>query len=169
MFLGRTPNPAFEKKAGPVIRNRTSASAADIPAQKKRRKPKPVPQRSSLWRKRWLIVVIPITVFMGLIALAPRTPEKREISTEPKPIDLANSVAGPFAYQPDDEVYALEVVAMVLAEMTELGAFVGEGAALSARHQHPVLFRGTVAQEGTAEGHVWLHEPRVVVTNPVAE
>ena len=32
-----------------------------------------------------------------------------------------------------DEVYALEVVAMVLAEMTELGAFVGEGAALSAR------------------------------------
>ena len=30
-----------------------------------------------------------------------------------------------------DEVYALEVVAMVLAEMTELGAFVGEGAALS--------------------------------------
>ncbi len=69
----------------------------------------------------------------------------------------------------DDEIYALEVVAMVLAEMTELGAFVGEGAALSARHQHPVLFRGTVGQEGTAEGHVWLHEPRVVVTNPIAE
>ncbi|MGR3756775.1 MAG: phosphoenolpyruvate--protein phosphotransferase [Tranquillimonas sp.] len=69
----------------------------------------------------------------------------------------------------DDEVYALEVVAMVLAEMTELGAFVGEGAALSARHQHPVVFRGTVAQEGTAEGHVWLHDPRVVVTNPIAD
>ncbi|MGA0924803.1 MAG: GAF domain-containing protein, partial [Lutimaribacter sp.] len=34
-----------------------------------------------------------------------------------------------------DEIYALEVVAMVLAEMTELGAFVGEGAALKARHQ----------------------------------
>ncbi len=69
----------------------------------------------------------------------------------------------------EDEIYALEVVAMVLAEMTELGAFVGEGAALSARHQNPILFRGTVAQEGTAEGHVWLHEPRVVVTNPIAE
>ncbi|WP_370586668.1 hypothetical protein [Synechococcus sp. SYN20] len=91
-----------------MIRNRTSASAADIPAQKKRLKPKPVPQRSSLWRNRWLIVVIPITVFMGLIALAPRTPEKGEISTEPKPIDTANSVAGPFSYQPDDEVYALD-------------------------------------------------------------
>ncbi|MCT4578352.1 phosphoenolpyruvate--protein phosphotransferase [Donghicola sp.] len=68
-----------------------------------------------------------------------------------------------------DEVYALEVVAMVLAEMAELGAFVGDGAALKALHQQPVLFRGTVGQEGTAEGHIWLHEPRVVVTNPVAE
>ena len=68
-----------------------------------------------------------------------------------------------------DEVYALEVVAMVLAEMTELGAFVGEGAALSARHQQPVLFRGTCGQEGATEGQVWLHEPRVVVTNPIAD
>ncbi|MCB1334872.1 MAG: phosphoenolpyruvate--protein phosphotransferase [Roseivivax sp.] len=64
-----------------------------------------------------------------------------------------------------DEVYALEVVAMVLAEMAELGAFVGDGAALKARHTQPALFRGGSAQEGTAEGHVWLHEPRVVVTN----
>lgn len=69
----------------------------------------------------------------------------------------------------EDEVYALEVVAMVVAEMTELGAFVGEGAALSARHQQPVLFRGGVGQEGAAEGHVYLHEPRVVVTNPIAD
>ena len=68
-----------------------------------------------------------------------------------------------------DEVYALEVVAMVIAEMTELGAFVGEGAALSARHQQSVTIRGTTGQEGTAEGHVWLHEPRVVVTNPIAD
>jgi len=69
----------------------------------------------------------------------------------------------------DDEVYALEVVAMVLAEMTELGAFVGEGAALAAPHQQPAMFKGLVGQEGTAEGHVWLHEPRVVVTNPIAD
>ncbi len=68
-----------------------------------------------------------------------------------------------------DEIYALEVVAMVLAEMTELGAFVGEGAALRARHTQPVLIRGVTAQEGTAEGHIWLHEPRVVVTNLVAD
>ena len=69
----------------------------------------------------------------------------------------------------DDEVYALEVVAMVVAEMTELGAFVGEGAAMSARHKRPVSFRGACGQEGAAEGRVWLHEPRVVVTNPVAD
>jgi phosphotransferase system, enzyme I, PtsP len=68
-----------------------------------------------------------------------------------------------------DEVYALEVVAMVLAEMTELGAFVGEGAALRARHTEPVLLRGVTGQEGTAEGRVWLHEPRVVVTNLVGD
>jgi len=69
----------------------------------------------------------------------------------------------------DDELYGMDVVAMVLAEMTELGAFVGEGAALAALHQRPVTFRGGVGQEGTAEGQVWLHEPRVVVTNPIAE
>jgi phosphotransferase system enzyme I (PtsP) len=69
----------------------------------------------------------------------------------------------------EDEVYALEVVAMVLAEMAELGAFVGEGAALTARHTQPAMFRGTSGQEGTAEGHVWLHEPRVVITNPIAD
>lgn len=69
----------------------------------------------------------------------------------------------------DDEVYALEVVAMVLAEMTELGVFVGESAAMSARHKQAVTYKGTCAQEGTADGHVWLHEPRVVITNPVAD
>jgi phosphotransferase system enzyme I (PtsP) len=69
----------------------------------------------------------------------------------------------------DEEIYALEVVAMVLAEMTELGAFTGESAAMKARHIRPVMFKGTSAQEGAAQGHVWLHEPRVVVTNPIAE
>ncbi|QYZ71327.1 phosphoenolpyruvate--protein phosphotransferase [Neotabrizicola shimadae] len=69
----------------------------------------------------------------------------------------------------DDEIYALEVVAMVLAEMTELGAFSGDNGAVRHLHRQPVMFRGGTGQEGTAEGHVWLHEPRVVVTNPVAD
>ena len=68
-----------------------------------------------------------------------------------------------------DEVYGLEVVAMVLAEMAELGHFLGEGEALRPRHQNPALFRGLVGQEGAAEGQVWLHEPRVQIANPIAE
>ena len=63
----------------------------------------------------------------------------------------------------EDEMDALDVVAMVLAEMTELGAFSGEGAAMGALHKQPVMIRGNSGQEGAAEGQVWLHEPRVVV------
>ena len=59
-----------------------------------------------------------------------------------------------------DAVYALEVVAMVIAEMAELGAFVGEGEALRAPHKRPVLLRGVGAQDGVATGQVFLHEPR---------
>ena len=40
---------------------------------------------------------------------------------------------------------------------------------MGARHSQPSMLRGTVAQEGVAEGHIWLHEPRVVVTNPIAD
>lgn len=69
----------------------------------------------------------------------------------------------------EDETYALEIVAMVLAEMTELGAFVSEDAGIRAPHRQPVLFRGKRGQEGAAEGHVWLHEARVVVANPVGD
>ncbi len=69
----------------------------------------------------------------------------------------------------EDDVYAIEVVAMVLAEMAELGAFVGEGAAMAAPHKHPVMLRGNCGQDGAAEGNVLLHEPRVVVTNPFSD
>ncbi|MFN4098536.1 MAG: putative PEP-binding protein, partial [Pararhodobacter sp.] len=74
----------------------------------------------------------------------------------------------------DDEIYALDVTAMVLAEMTELGAFTSEDTPIARPHKNPVMIRGGSGQEGTAEGQVWLHEPRVVVTNlvnddPVAE
>ena len=91
-----------------MIRNRTSVSAADTSSQKRKRKRKPKPQRSRLWRKRWLIVVIPVTVFAGLIALAPGTPEKKQTSPELEPVETSNALAGPFSYQPDDEVYALD-------------------------------------------------------------
>ena len=69
----------------------------------------------------------------------------------------------------EDEIYALEIVAMVLAEMAELGAFTGEGEALRPRHRQQVLIRGITGQEGSCEGVVHLHDPRVVITNPVSE
>ncbi|MFS4580421.1 phosphoenolpyruvate--protein phosphotransferase [Phaeobacter sp. C3_T13_0] len=106
----------------------------------------------------------------------PETGEERYASFLGVPIQRLGEMLGVLVVQSkegrefsSDAVYALEVVAMVIAEMTELGAFVGEGAALSPLHQQPVLLRGTIAQEGAVEGHVWLHEPRVVVTNPIAD
>ena len=106
----------------------------------------------------------------------PETGEERFSSFCGVPIQRLGDVLGVLVVQSKaareytlDEVYALEIVAMVIAEMTELGAFVGEGAALSALHQKPVMLRGSVAQEGASEGVVYLHEPRVVVTNPISD
>jgi len=70
----------------------------------------------------------------------------------------------------DDEVYALEVVAMVIAEMAELGAFVGPGAMELARpRQLPFFARGLSGQEGVAEGRVLLHQPQMLVSNPISD
>ncbi len=107
----------------------------------------------------------------------PETGEERYSSFCGVPIQRLGDVLGVLVVQSraarqftQDEVYALEVVAMVLAEMTELGAFVnGESGALSPRHQQPVMFRGAIGQEGSAAGRVYLHEPRVVVTNPISD
>ena len=103
----------------------------------------------------------------------PGTGEDRFSSFLGVPIQRQNTGIGVLVVQSgdarefsDDEVHALEVVAMVLAEMAETGAFAAEG---GARGMHPVLIRGRVGQEGAARGHVWLHEPRVVVSNPIAD
>ena len=70
----------------------------------------------------------------------------------------------------DDEVYALEVVAMVLAEMAELGAFTGTGPTdIPAPHKLPFFVRGLVAQEGVSAGVVLTHDPQILVSNPVAD
>jgi phosphotransferase system enzyme I (PtsP) len=107
----------------------------------------------------------------------PETGEERYSSFCGVPIQRLGQVLGVLVVQSKaareftaDEVYALEVVAMVLAEMTELGAFAaGEGGALSPRHKRPVTIRGTSGQEGAVAGRVFLHEPRVVVTNPISD
>src|SRR6202041_2651609 len=70
----------------------------------------------------------------------------------------------------EEEVEALQTTAMVLAEMIasgELSALAPPGAEPAARRS--VHLKGSGLSEGTALGHVVLHEPRVVVTNFIAD
>lgn len=70
----------------------------------------------------------------------------------------------------EEEVEALQTTAMVLAEMIasgELSALARPGAEPAVR---PRLNRtGVALSEGIALGHVVLHEPRVVITNYIAD
>ena len=106
----------------------------------------------------------------------PETGEEMYSSFLGVPIQRLGEVLGVLVIQSkvqrkysEDDVYALEVVAMVIAEMKELGAFVGDGEAMTAPHQRPIMFTGASAQEGTARGNVLLHDPQIVITNPVAD
>ncbi len=70
----------------------------------------------------------------------------------------------------DEEVEALQTTAMVLAEMIasgELSALAPPGAEPAARRS--LHLKGKALSEGIALGHVVLHEPRVVVTNFIAD
>jgi phosphotransferase system, enzyme I, PtsP len=70
----------------------------------------------------------------------------------------------------EEEEEALQTTAMVVAEMVasgELAALARPGAEPAARHaqQHS----GAALSDGIALGHVVLHEPRVVITNVIAD
>jgi len=70
----------------------------------------------------------------------------------------------------EEEVEALQTTAMVLAEMIasgELSALALPGAEPAARRS--LHLKGLALSEGIALGHVVLHEPRVVVTNYIAD
>jgi phosphotransferase system enzyme I (PtsP) len=70
----------------------------------------------------------------------------------------------------EEEEEALQTTAMVLAEMIasgELAAIAKPGLEPAARH--PLHLDGTALNEGVALGHVVLHEPRVVITNFIAD
>src|ERR1700723_1410594 len=70
----------------------------------------------------------------------------------------------------EEEVEALQTTAMVLAEMIasgELSALAPPGAEPAARRS--VHLTGKALSEGIALGHVVLHEPRVVITNFIAD
>jgi len=70
----------------------------------------------------------------------------------------------------EEEVEALQTTAMVLAEMIasgELASLAQPGAEPAARHS--MHKTGAILSDGIALGHVVLHEPRVVITNYIAE
>jgi phosphotransferase system enzyme I (PtsP) len=70
----------------------------------------------------------------------------------------------------EEEEEALATTAMVLAEMIasgELSALAQPGAELPLRR--PLNLKGTKLNDGIALGHVVLHEPRVVITNFIAD
>lgn len=106
----------------------------------------------------------------------PETGEELYTSFLAVPIQRLGEVLGVLVVQnkesrifSEDEVYALEVVAMILAEMKELGAFVGAGEAMTAPHKRPHSFEATIAQEGAARGVALMHDPQIVVSNLVAD
>ena len=70
----------------------------------------------------------------------------------------------------EEEEEALQTTAMVLAEMIasgELSALAKPGAEPAARR--PLQLTGMALNDGIALGHVVLHEPRVVITNFIAD
>ena len=70
----------------------------------------------------------------------------------------------------EEEEEALQTTAMVLAEMIasgELSALAHPGAEPAARHTLHLV--GSSLSDGIALGHVVLHEPRVVITNVIAD
>ncbi|MBV9347206.1 MAG: phosphoenolpyruvate--protein phosphotransferase [Pseudolabrys sp.] len=70
----------------------------------------------------------------------------------------------------EEEQEALQTTAMVLAEMIasgELSALARPGAEPAVRHSQQL--NGAVLSDGIALGHVVLHEPRVVITEVIAD
>ena len=71
----------------------------------------------------------------------------------------------------EDDVYGLEIVAMVIAEMAELGAFTSSDGSDELRHdkKNPLSINGLVGKEGIVIGNTVLLEPQIKIKNPIAD
>ncbi len=70
----------------------------------------------------------------------------------------------------DEEIEALQTTAMLLAEMVasgELQTIAKPGADIAVRR--PIALKGSPIAEGIGLGHVVMHEPRIIVTQMIAE
>jgi len=70
----------------------------------------------------------------------------------------------------DEEVEALQTIAMVLAEIIGSGAIEGVSMAeADPRRAQPQAAKGVVLSEGVALGHIVFHEPQVMVTRLISD
>ena len=71
----------------------------------------------------------------------------------------------------DDDVYGLEIVAMVIAEMAELGAFTSSDGSDELNHnkKNSLTINGLVGKEGIVTGNTVLLEPQIKIENPIAD
>ena len=71
----------------------------------------------------------------------------------------------------EDDIYGLEIVAMVIAEMAELGAFTNSDGTdeLIRERKKPFSINGSIGKEGIVIGTAVLLEPQIKIKNPIAD
>ncbi len=111
----------------------------------------------------------------------PETNEEIFHSLLAVPIERSGQVIGVLDVQnktpkeySDEDIEVLQATAMVIAENLASGRVEGTGAAIEVSRSQPMVLEGEPLSDGIALGHVVLHEPRIVVTqlladNPAAE
>jgi len=111
----------------------------------------------------------------------PETGEEVYHSLLAVPITRSGEVLGVLVIQnltpreySDEDVEVLQATALVIAENLVSGAVAGTGAAIEVSRSQPMIIEGEPISDGIALGHLVLHEPRIVVTqlladNPAAE
>jgi len=111
----------------------------------------------------------------------PETGEEIYHSLLAVPIERSGQILGVLVVQnrmpkeySDEDVEVLQATALVIAENLISGAVAGTGAAIEISRSQPMVIEGEAISDGIALGHVVLHEPRIVVTqlmadNPAAE
>lgn len=106
----------------------------------------------------------------------PETGEEIYHSLLAVPIQRSTQVLGVLVIQnrtpkeySDEDVEVLQATAMVVAENLVSGAVAGTGAAIEVSRSLYTVMEGEALSDGIALGHVVLHEPRIVVTQLLAE
>lgn len=111
----------------------------------------------------------------------PETGEEVYHSLLAVPIERSGQILGVLVVQnrtpkeySDEDVEVLQATALVIAENLISGAVAGTGAAIEISRSQSMVIEGEAISDGIALGHVVLHEPRIVVTqlmadNPAAE